>query len=206
MSEQEENDVLVGIMNFQQEMEGVEIIKATKAYGYYYATLDDIMRIIKPIMLRKNIWFQHEIAIDKENGKNYLITYIYHVLNNESRVYARTLIDGDTVLAKMNKFMVEGSGITYFRRYHMTTLLGLTTDEDTDAAGKKVDPKQGNTGRSVESTTSSESGPNFLNVFENLLKTKTEVQINKTFNVYKSQMNKEEILAVNELINKKFNK
>ncbi len=100
MSEQEENDVLVGIMNFQQEMEGVEIIKATKAYGYYYATLDDIMRIIKPIMLRKNIWFQHEIAIDKENGKNYLITYIYHVLNNESRVYARTLIDGDTVLAK----------------------------------------------------------------------------------------------------------
>ncbi len=102
--------------------------------------------------------------------------------------------------------MVEGSGITYFRRYHMTTLLGLTTDEDTDAAGKKVDPKQGNTGRSVESTTSSESGPNFLNVFENLLKTKTEVQINKTFNVYKSQMNKEEILAVNELINKKFNK
>ena len=38
----------------------------------------------------------------------------------------------------MNNFQVAGSAITYFRRYALSSALGLVTDKDTDAGGEKV--------------------------------------------------------------------
>lgn len=203
MSEQKK--VLTGIREFQKDMEGVEIIKATEAYGYYYATLKDILDVIHPILRKNELWYQHSNSFDATSGNNTLNTIVYSTLDS-SYVESNTLIDGDATLAKMNKFMVEGSAITYFRRYHITTLLGLTTDEDTDAAGKRVTKKAGGQGRSVESAASAVTKPNFIDVFSNLLKTKTEIQINKTFEAYKSQMDNDEIVAVTKLISEKFNK
>ena len=38
----------------------------------------------------------------------------------------------------MNEFQVLGSGITYLRRYALSSILGIVTDKDTDAAGEQV--------------------------------------------------------------------
>ena len=41
----------------------------------------------------------------------------------------------------MNTFQAFGSGVTYFRRYALSSALGLVTDKDTDAAGEQIKKK-----------------------------------------------------------------
>jgi hypothetical protein len=43
-------------------------------------------------------------------------------------------------LKGMNEFQVYGSAITYFRRYAISSLLGIVTDKDTDAGGEQIKP------------------------------------------------------------------
>ena len=38
----------------------------------------------------------------------------------------------------MNEYQSYGSGVTYYRRYALSSMLGLVTDKDTDAAGAPV--------------------------------------------------------------------
>ena len=38
----------------------------------------------------------------------------------------------------MNAFQVYGSAITYFRRYALSSMLGIITDKDTDASGEQI--------------------------------------------------------------------
>ena len=38
----------------------------------------------------------------------------------------------------MNDYQSFGSGVSYFRRYCISSSLGLVTDKDTDAAGEQV--------------------------------------------------------------------
>ena len=47
----------------------------------------------------------------------------------------------------MNDFQVDGTRITYYRRYSLGCALGIATDEDTDAAGEQVKKVQSNQGQ-----------------------------------------------------------
>ena len=38
----------------------------------------------------------------------------------------------------MNEYQCFGSGVSYFRRYWLSSILGLVTDVDNDASGKQV--------------------------------------------------------------------
>jgi hypothetical protein len=38
----------------------------------------------------------------------------------------------------MNDYQSFGSGITYYRRYALASMLGLVTDKDTDASGEQT--------------------------------------------------------------------
>lgn len=197
-----EQTIFRQIREFQIEMEGVEILKTTEAYGYYYATLQDIEKIIKPVLRKHGIWYNHSTGYEITLGQNYLRTIFYLIDKEEESVSIRTLIDKEAKVGGMNRFMIEGAAITYFKRYHITTILGLTTDEDTDAGGKRVVKKDNKpTGRSIEAQ--SNSGPNFIEVFKGLLESKSKDQINKTFAAYKPQMNNDQIKEVQKLINEK---
>ena len=44
----------------------------------------------------------------------------------------------------MNDFQVDGTRITYYRRYSLGCALGIATDEDIDAAGEQVKKVQTN--------------------------------------------------------------
>jgi len=190
-----EVSILKQIRLFQQDMEGVEIIKNTKAYGYNYATLKDILDIITPVLRKHKIWYSHSTNFNENSKNNNLTTIVYCVDDEEQSVRCHTDIDGETKLGGMNRFMVEGSAITYFRRYHLVTILGLTTDEDSDAGGKKVS----NGGRSVEAK-SEATKADFIAVFTKQSKTKNKAQFEKTFNAYKAQMEDEDIVAITKIM------
>ena len=42
----------------------------------------------------------------------------------------------------MNDFQVLGSACTYIRRYSLSSMLGIVTDKDTDAAGEQIAKKK----------------------------------------------------------------
>lgn len=196
------NEILKRINDFKKSMDGVEILKSTAAYGYNYADLDSIHKVIDPILRKNLIGIFHKASYSEALNCNKLTTLIYCIDDPEDAVYSETLIDKDATLAKMNKFMVEGSAMTYFRRYHIVTMLGLLADEDTDAGGKRFDSKS--KGRSVESNATAESTIDFKAIFTKQAETKTQAQFVKTFDAYKSQMTNEDIEAVTKIMTDKY--
>ena len=158
------------ITQFQESMIDVEILKTKEGYGYHYADLPSIMRIITPVLKECGIGYYHRTDFHEILGKNIVITVIYNVNEDENgpeNIMSRTLIDDKAILAKMNRFMIEGSAITYFRRYHLTTMLGLLSDEDSDAGGKR--PTAQKPGRSVESAGKAEEEIDYIEIFKNII-------------------------------------
>tara|TARA_R100000231_G_scaffold73850_1_gene57838 strand:+ start:161 stop:682 length:522 start_codon:yes stop_codon:yes gene_type:complete len=117
---------------FQQEVK--PIFKATKGYGYSYADLPTIFDKINPLLEKHGLGFTQLINTHEED--NYLNTIIFHVESGET-LESNTLIP-QVSLKGMNDYQSFGSGVTYFRRYALSSALGLVTDKDTDAAGEQV--------------------------------------------------------------------
>lgn len=117
---------------FQAEVPN--IYKNSTGYGYKFSDLGEINDIIKPLLTKNGLGYVQ--PLDGESLK----TIIFHVESSES-IESSVAIPQHVQLAKMNEFQVLGSAITYLRRYSLSSMLGLITDEDADAAGEQVKPK-----------------------------------------------------------------
>ena len=120
------------LADFQQEVPVIH--KGTTGYGYTYADLPAIFEAINPLMKKHGLGFTQLMQ-----GTS-LETRIFHV---ESGEYLQSFADipQDVQLKGMNNFQVAGSAITYFRRYALSSALGLVTDKDTDAGGEQAPKK-----------------------------------------------------------------
>jgi len=121
---------------FQQEVK--PIFKGTKGYGYSYADLPTIFDKINPLLKKHGLGFTQLINTHEE--ANYLNTMVFHVESGEL-LESNTFIPQAT-LKGMNDYQAFGSGVTYFRRYALSSALGLVTDKDTDAAGEQTPTKE----------------------------------------------------------------
>lgn len=121
-------NVLKALAEFQQEVPVIH--KGTKGYGYTYADLPAIFEIINPLLKK------HGLGFSQLMQGTQLETIIFH---SESGEYLKSMADipQGVQLKDMNDFQVAGSAITYFRRYALSSALGLVTDKDTDASGDK---------------------------------------------------------------------
>ena len=117
------------LANFQQEVPVIH--KGTTGYGYSYADLPAIFEIINPLLKKHGLGFTQMV-----NGTA-IKTIIFHIESGET-IESTTDIPQNVQLSKMNEFQVLGSAITYIRRYALSSILGLVTDKDTDAAGEQV--------------------------------------------------------------------
>jgi len=128
--------LLKSLAEFQQEVKVIH--KATQGYGYSYSDLPKIFSEINPLLQKHGLGFTQ--LINSQDGLNYLKTVVFHVESGE-------MIDSNTLipyvqLKGMNDFQSFGSGVTYFRRYCLSAILGLVTDKDTDASGEQVKTKK----------------------------------------------------------------
>jgi hypothetical protein len=128
--------LLKSLAAFQQEVKVIH--KATQGFGYTYADLPKIFEEINPLLQKHGLGFTQ--LINSQDGLNYLKTVLFHVESGE-------MIDSNTLipyvqLKGMNDFQSFGSGVTYFRRYCLSSILGLVTDKDTDASGEQVKTKK----------------------------------------------------------------
>ena len=147
-------NIIKAIADFQQECP--VILKDTSGYGYKYADLTQIDSVIKPLLAK------HQLMIVQPLNGNTITTTIYHIGSGEfitsvcnvpfeSIKYepVTTEITKGGVTEKKTKYIIAGfegmntaqaygSLITYFRRYTISSLLGLITDKDTDGTGEKA--------------------------------------------------------------------
>jgi ERF superfamily len=178
----------------------ITINKDKQAHGYAYATLDQIMEKLSPILKENRLLVHHVTDWDHSRDKAYLKTIITDIDNPQDIFSCVTYLDDTITLPGQNKVMVTGSLITYYRRYHVTSMFGLTTETDTDAGGAVAPGRTG--GRSVESAPGAEKPVDFVGIFTNMIqKGKAKDVVEKQFASYKPKMNQEQINSIKELIN-----
>ena len=132
METKEKTSIYNALATFQQECPVIH--KGTKGYGYSYSDLPAIFSIINPLLQKNNLGFTQLIQ-----GQS-IQTILFHTETGET-IESVTDIPSDVSLKGMNEFQVLGSAVTYIRRYALSSMLGIVTDKDTDAAGEQK-PKQ----------------------------------------------------------------
>lgn len=125
----EKQSLFKSLAAFQQEVPVIH--KETKGYGYSYADLPTIFDKINPLLSKHNLGFTQPIM------GNCVKTIIFQTETGET-IESLTEIPQGVQLKGMNDFQVLGSAITYIRRYALSSILGLVTDKDTDAAGEQT--------------------------------------------------------------------
>ena len=121
-------ELLKALAAFQDEVP--VIYKGTEGYGYNYADMGNIFEIIKPLLKTHGLAFTQVL-----DGKN-IKTILFHVESGET-LEGSLEIDTSVKLGNMNTYQVFGAAVTYYRRYSLSCMLGLVTDEDGDGQEKK---------------------------------------------------------------------
>jgi hypothetical protein len=116
------------LAGFQQEVPAIH--QGTKGYGYTYSDLKTIFKVINPILKKHDLGFTQLLE-----GTN-IKTVIFHTGSGES-IESITDIPQGITLKGMNTFQISGSSYTYYRRYSLSSILGLVTDVDSDATGEE---------------------------------------------------------------------
>lgn len=117
------------LADFQAEVPTIK--KNASGYGYKFADLEEITTAIKPLLAKHNLGYAQPLE-----GTS-VKTILFHTESGES-IESLTEIPQGVQLKGQNEFQVLGSAITYLRRYSLSSMLGLVTDEDADAAGEQV--------------------------------------------------------------------
>ena len=121
------------LAEFQQDVPTIK--KNSSGYNYKFADIEEITKAIKPLLKKHGLGYSQPL-----NGTE-LKTILFHVESGESLESSVDIPQG-VALKGQNDFQVLGSAITYLRRYSLSSILGLVTDEDADAAGEQEAPRQ----------------------------------------------------------------
>jgi hypothetical protein len=129
------DNIYKSLAAFQQECPVVH--KGTKGYGYSYADLPAIFEVIMPLLKKHNLGFTQLVEGTE------LRTILFHTKSG-AKIESSSAIPQDVQLKGMNAFQVYGSAITYFRRYALSSILGIVTDKDIDASGEQINSEKPN--------------------------------------------------------------
>lgn len=140
------HDVFTRIAAVQQSVEAVK--RTTEGYGYKYATLNDTWQLVKAGMMENGLGWT-AVSASEIIGEDTDMPTVYNTLTvavYESSHESENLMDmvkhGEAVSSSYTypaaAAQQVGSFETYYRRYGLIHLLGLTTVMDDD--GKTATP------------------------------------------------------------------
>ena len=118
-------NITIALIEIQK---GIPIIEKEKqGYGYKYASFDNIINIVKKVCNNNKMAIIQSVG-QSENGVT-ITTRLQH----ESGEYIE---DGfelpATTMKGVNNVQALGASITYGKRYGLSAMLGVATDEDID--------------------------------------------------------------------------
>lgn len=120
------SNIYKALADFQQEVPVIH--KNTQGHNYSYSDLPTIFEVINPLLKKHGLGFTQLL-----NGSQ-IKTVLFHTETGET-ITSETEIPFQE-LRGMNIYQSAGSAITYFRRYTLSSMLGIVTDKDTDAQGQ----------------------------------------------------------------------
>lgn len=115
------------------------IAKNKQAYGYKYATLDSLIDMLRDVLPKHGLWFTQIPTRSEE--ESVLTTRVFH---ESGEWLEESILMTDTELqGKSNDTQKLGASITYFRRYVLSSIFGVSADEDVDGnLASKERPQQ----------------------------------------------------------------
>jgi hypothetical protein len=103
-------------------------LKNQNGYGYKYATLDSILEKVRPVLAKNGLSILQSQEIQESS------VVVTTLLMHTSGEWIETRAEAPfTTLKGMNDYQSLGAGITYLRRYAISSLLNIASEEDTDA-------------------------------------------------------------------------
>lgn len=125
---QEIKSLAAALVKFQNEVQPVTRDGANPFFKSKYATLGNIIETIRTPMVKNGLSFS-QLPV----GENGLTTILFH----SSGEYISATV---TMKPKDATPQGQGSAITYMRRYALSALLGLNTDEEDDGQAASRTP------------------------------------------------------------------
>lgn len=117
-----EETIYMAICKMQSALTAVE--KKRTGYNFKYSDLSDIWDVIRGPLTDNGLSLIQ--LVNTEESQTYIITRLYHV--SGECIESRTLMEFTS-----RKFQEVGSAITYYRRYALSAMLGVVSDEDVDS-------------------------------------------------------------------------
>ena len=146
-------ELLVALAKAQAEFPDLEKNKTAKidtdkgSYEYSYVDLATLLKLTRP-MLNKNGLSISQSVSTRGNGEGLAVlidTYLFH---STGGYLHDQLVLPVTRTGKMNSIQAVGSVVTYGRRYSLEAILGVASQEDTDARGIEGNGDSGKSGKS----------------------------------------------------------
>ena len=101
---------------------------------YSYADFDDLVQCVRPILCKNSLAFVHRINTELDHT-TFMECEILHKSGQSIGCKLEIKLPDDPKQA--------GAIITYFKRYTLEAMLGVTTNEDTDATvSRETEPKK----------------------------------------------------------------
>ena len=121
------NELFKALIKAQSEFPEVKKTRRVKFNNvhYNYADLDDLVNAARPVLAKNNLGFLHRVNTN-ESGATFVECHLLHQSGQSIKCAVRVDLPKDPKQA--------GSLITYFKRYSLEAMLGITTNEDDDGS------------------------------------------------------------------------
>ena len=108
-----------------------------KGYGYKYCTLDTMVKALRPLLSKHGLSY---VQMPIGNGDTIGVQTLYMHTSGEwicSTVSSRIVEPNSPKL-----YQSVGSAITYYKRYSLSSFVGIAADEDNDGVVPTTSPKK----------------------------------------------------------------
>lgn len=114
------------------------IPKDKQAYGYKYATLDNLIAMLRSVLPKHGLGFTQSFR--RENGVATLTTRVFHNTGEWMEDFVE--ISGVDLQGKANDAQKIGAAVTYYRRYTLSAIFGIASDDDVDGNLNNIPQQQ----------------------------------------------------------------
>lgn len=114
--------------------------KDSSGYNYKYASLDKVIDAVRPVLTKNELSFVQMPGTSEHIDQISLTSMLIH---SSGEYLEETMTIPVPQVGKANAAQCYGAGLTYARRYSLEGMLGITSQEDTDATGKAGQSKNG---------------------------------------------------------------
>ena len=128
-------NLAIALAKFQAEVKNPPNTKVNPYYKSKYAPLDEVLNTVRPILGKYGLsFFQNQIT--DENGKLGVITILLHSSGE--------FLESDAIFAAPEKNTPQGLGSvsTYLRRYQLSSVLGIASEDDDDGNVNEAQPNK----------------------------------------------------------------